>query len=243
MGIRMKGQKDMALSSVGRIEELYGEDPETIKTNFDGIVSEIERIAYDEYLKEESDYGKKVFKAYSEHLCRKNAVSDIKSFVSAMGKDFKSFDRFFLSLSQSRKARAGKTFELIHNTLFQKLDYPFTLRPDIAVKPDFVIPSIAHYRENPFDCILFASKRTLRERWRLIPSFSNKGTSFFLATIDKGVSENQLKEMMDRGIRLVVPKDIKDINYYSAVNVLSFREFFEDHLDISMKKWRRDGII
>lgn len=243
MGISMKSQKELASFSVKRIVDLYGRNAHTIRSNFDGIVAEIEKIAYAEYLKEEMIYGKQVFKAYSELLLRKYGVDSIEDFVTIMGRDFKSFDRFFLSLSQSRKARAGKTFELIHNTLFSELNYPFTEQPNITGKPDFVIPSYAHYRENPLDCILFTAMRTLRERWRLIPPTSNKGLGFFLATIDTKVSNNQLKEMMERGIRLVVPLAVKNIHYNRAVNVFSFKQFFDDHLDLAITRWTRDGII
>ena len=93
------------------------------------------------------------------------------------------------------------------------------------------------------DCIVFTAKRTLRERWRQIVTEGTRGLGFFLATIDDGVSQNQLDEMKRNRIYLVCPKHIKDDFYREAINVITFSSFFEDHLDPAMKRWKKSGVI
>ena len=110
-------------------------------------------------------------------------------------------------------------------------------------KPDFLMPSEAYFRKNPPDCIIFTAKRTLRERWRQVVTEGAHGAGFFLATIDDKVSDNALKGMLDNRITLVVPEGIRAESYPDKNNVLSFKRFFEDHLDPAVERWKRRGVI
>lgn len=242
-GIELIGQKEIADYAIDEIDKRYSGNASLIKQEFDGIVSELENIAYRQYIKGEDDYGKKVFRYFANHLLLTGQANDAKSLIEAISMNFRSFDRFFLSLSQARKSRAGKTFEIIHNSLFKMLNYPFTEQAVINGKPDFLMPSREHYSINPMDCIIFTAKRTLRERWRQIVTEGTRGLGFFLATLDTEVSDNQLSEMMKHRIYLVVPLNLKMKHYSDAQNVLSFRQFFADHLDPAMERWRRNGVI
>ncbi|PJA40973.1 hypothetical protein CO178_01230 [candidate division WWE3 bacterium CG_4_9_14_3_um_filter_34_6] len=107
----------------------------------------------------------------------------------------------------------------------------------------FLMPSEAHYKINPMDCIIFTAKRTIRERWRQIVTEGTRGLGFYLATIDDKVSRNQLEEMLNHRIYLVCPEEIRNLHYKNIPNILSFKEFFKDHLDPAMKRWKRKGII
>lgn len=152
--------------------------------------------------------------------------------------------RLFMHLGQSRRSKAGKTFETNLRGLFRRLDYPFEEQVVINGKPDFLMPSKKLFAVNPAECIIFTAKRTLRERWRQITS-EGKHFRLFLATIDEKVSENQLNEMLKQQVYLVIPKrKIEDnLAYRSAKNVISFDEFFRDFLDPSVTRWRAKGWI
>lgn len=202
-----------------------------LKENFSGIVQNIGDEGYRIFKEHEQKIGEKVIRDY----LGKKQDEDI----------FHGLNDFFMSLSQSRKARAGKTFETIIRTLFKNLDYPFEEQCVINGKPDFLLPSKAHYNNNAPDCIIFTAKRTLRERWRQIATEGVRGKGLFLATIDELVSKQQAKEMLDNRIYLVVPQKIKnDIKSYAdAPNILSFEDFFTDHLDPAMARWKRAGIL
>jgi hypothetical protein len=241
--IYLKHHKLITEEAVNNIVTSKNLTVEEIKDNFDLIFSDIEKEAYRLYLIYEEIYGKEVFRAFIEYLYQSRRIQKISELKEILGEYFYSFDKFFLSLSQSRRARSGKTFESITNSLFKSLGYPFDEQIVINGKPDFLMPSEKHYRENPLDCIIFTTKRTLRERWRQIVTEGTRGLGFYLATIDKNISSVQLKEMLRHRIYVVCPQTLKDKCYNNAINVLSFRQFFKDHLDPAMKRWKDNGVI
>lgn len=221
----------------------YGNDPQEIKESYDEIVEFGEKFAYDFYLENQDSYGKNVLSKFVFELIEANEITDLSNAPKIIGEYFNAFDRFFLSLSQSRKSRAGNTFEKIHNTLFQRLGYPFAYKQVINGEPDFVMPSVEYFYDNPADCIIFTSKRTLRERWRQIISEGARGVHFFLATIDDSITSNTFQEMRDNRVNIVCPRSIKVEKYSNEGNVYSFEGFFRDHLDPAVDRWRRNKII
>jgi hypothetical protein len=217
-------------------------EPGVIKNDFDNIFNEICDEGYRIFLSYEEDYGKKVISRYIEELITNNSA-DINNIAEITGGSFTVFDRFFLSLSQSRKSRSGKTFEAITRNLFKKLDYPFDMQVVINGKPDFLMPSESHYRSNGMDCIIFTAKRTLRERWRQIVTEGTRGHGFYLATIDSKKSRAELREMLNHRIYMVCPQIIKSECYNNVDNVISFKQFFRDHLDPAMTRWKNNKVI
>lgn len=146
--------------------------------------------------------------------------------------------------AQSRKARAGKAFEGIIRGLFKQCDYPFDENRVINGKPDFIMPSEDHFRAHAADCIIFTAKRTIRERWRQIVTEGTQGAAFFLASLDENVTTEQIGEMRKKKIYLVVPASMKASTVYKhEPNVLSFEDFFADHLDPAVARWKRHKII
>ena len=97
----------------------------------------------------------------------------------------------------------------------------------------------------PTDCIIFTAKRTLRERWRQIATEGARGKSLFLATLDDGQTVKNLAEMLQNRITMVVPIALKQqVPAYSvAVNMISFEDFFIDHVDPAMQRWQRAGVL
>lgn len=241
--IQLKDQRFIAVEVSKTITERYNYNKEKIKLNFDELLDETQIEIYRVYLKYEQEYGESVFKAFVKHLIDTGEVNNLSQVGEILGNYFKSFDTFFLSLAQSRKARAGKSFEAIHNALFKKLEYPFDEQRVINGKPDFIMPSYDHFLQNSIDCIIFTAKRTLRERWRQIVTEGTRGLGFYLATIDEGISSNQLTEAHSNRIYIVCPARIKNNFYKDKVNVLSFTQFFKDHLDPAMERWKRNNVV
>lgn len=242
-GIELMGQKKIAQEASEIVTSRYKYSDEEIKENFDKLLEETESEAYRVYLKYEKEYGEKVFWVFIENLINSGEISNIGQIKDVLPSYFNLFDKFFLSLSQSRRTRAGKSFEDIHNSLFKALNYKFDEQKVINGKPDFLMPSYEHWKVDPIDCIIFTSKRTLRERWRQIVTEGTRGRGFFLATIDKNVTNAQLEEMHKNRIYLVCPVSIKETYYKDRVNVLSFTQFFKDHLDPAMERWKRNNVI
>ncbi len=232
MKVKMPSTVTIATQGLEVLASKRNLTPDSIKSNFSDLLEELEKECYSIYLNVEDRLGEIVVREY----IMQSGINPI----------FKELNKFFLSLSQSRKSRAGDTFEASITAFLRKCGYPFDEQPIINGKPDFVLPSKEHYQRNAPDSIVLTAKRTLRERWRQIATEGTRGKkALFLATLDDGQSEHQLLEMLSNGIFIVVPRKIKANNeaYFKSLNVISFEDFFTDHLDPAMTRWRRNKII
>jgi hypothetical protein len=207
------------------------------KKHFSESIDRIGKEAYGIFLAEQQKAGQRAIELYFDK--RVPAKASRQGILKVVANNFHELDRFFLSLAQSRKPRAGGAFEGMIKNLFKKLNYPFAEQQVINGKPDFLMPCREHYDTNPMDCIIFTVKTTLRERWRQIVTEGTRGLGFFLATVDENVSKPQLGEMLRNRIYLVVSQSLKKKvpHYSTAPNVLSFEHFFRDHLDPAVKRW------
>lgn len=214
-----------------------------IKANFSGLVSKLESEAHKTFLRVQGECGTDAMEEYLHSKIDKN--SNYEDVISSVASCFEEFDRFYLSLSQSRRTRAGGGFEQIIKTLFKRLEYPFQEHQVINGKPDFLMPNRDHFEKNAMDSIIFTVKRTVRERWRQIVTEGARGLGFYLATIDKKISKAQLSEMLRNRIYLVLPESLeKSISHYDqAPNVISFETFFKDHLDPALKRWKLSSFV
>ncbi len=217
--------------------------PDWVKQNFSALVEEVQVNAYREYQSQEKQAWTAAVNEILLPLFLKGGSPENGAKIIA--ENFEAFDRFFLGLTQGRRVRAGKAFELVIRTLFERLNYPFTSQAVIDGQPDFILPSVEHYRRNPMDAIIFTVKRTLRERWRQIVTEGTRGLGFFLATIDEQIAQRDLADMLASRINLVVPTRIKTVreDYQTAPNVITFEDFFEFHLDPAMRRWAAAGVI
>jgi hypothetical protein len=137
--------------------------------------------------------------------------------LPSIRRGFNTMDEFLLraqTILQSRKSRSGRSLELHARAIFRESD----LRDDInfswqaeseeGKKPDFLFPSAAAYRDPSFPAEklrMLAVKTTCKDRWRQIINEADRIAVKHLLTLQEGVSENQYREMMGAGVRLVVP--------------------------------------
>lgn len=207
---------------------LLGNEPASIKAKFSTYVDDIEAGAYAIYLRYEREAWDSV--ASREPQRMQGAFDPLFS--------------LFQSIAQSRRARAGSSFEEALRALFLRSGYPFEEQPILDGKPDFVFPNAVAYRADPRNAIVFTAKRTLRERWRQVATEGVRGVGQFLATIDRAVPETALASMLSNRIYLVVPKNNKEsiAAYRKSPTVLSFEDFLEDHLDPAMVRWKKAGL-
>lgn len=242
-GIMLDNQAVIVDEGVAAALMKHSGDRAYIRDNLDQLVLEAEAEAYRIYLEREAAFCARVFQSYGDDLVNRGEANSVSELGAILGKDYRRFDRFFLSLGQSRKSRSGSGFERINRGFLEALGYPFTFQPAIDGTPDFVLPSEEHYRTNAMDCFTFTAKRTLRERWRQIATEGAHGLGLFLATIDDRITKPQLEEMKTHRINVVCPASVKERAYPTAANVLSYRQFLDDHLDPAMERWQRNGVI
>lgn len=238
---RIPGGREIAQKAVAKALSGREKDVRWIKRNFSSLVERVQIDAYEEYLSEESRAGRTALADVFLPLVPKSAGPE--ETIGVIGDHFFALDRFFLSLTQGRRPRAGSVFEFLLRELFARLGYPFTPQPVINGQPDFVMPSLEYFQANAPDCIIFTAKRTLRERWRQIVTEGTRGLGFFLATIDEDVGPRDVGDMLKSRVTMVVPGRIKKAVYGGAPNVISFERFFRNHLDPAMKRWRHSGVL
>lgn len=226
------------------IQEVLGSPPYDvafIKDNFSALVHDLQIRAYGLYLEAERRACGPIL---AEFVATNSTSESDEGLLRSFSESFFVLDRFCLSLTQSRRTRAGAAFETVVTTLFEALGYPYTAQPELSgSKPDFVLPSVAHYGAFATDCLIFTCKRTLRERWRQVVTEGLTGRAFYLATIDEGLSNAELERMKSRNVLVVVPSLIKAKCYPGILNVIDFESFFDHHLDPAVKRWSANGVI
>ena len=124
-GVKLKEQKEIAKIASDNIARRFGYNQAQIKEHFDSLIWETEKEAYKVYLGFEKTYGQEVFTAFGDHLIDTGELTELARIGKILGSYLTVFDRFFLSMAQSRRTRAGNSFESLQNALFKELAYPF----------------------------------------------------------------------------------------------------------------------
>lgn len=166
-----------------------------------------------------------------------NGGTDI---VSSVVRGFPDLDATFLSASQHRKSRAGRSFEQHISRLLQDGSIDFEEQAVTGGRrPDFVLPSLVVLKSQKRkfeEAMVLSAKTTLRELWKQV-TMEKFNCALFLATVDDRVSSSSIDDMSTQGIHLVVPESLKKSKgtcYNGKTNVITFREFFDD--EISSKR-------
>lgn len=153
-----------------------------------------------------------------------------------------------LSAGQTRKSRAGGSFETHVARMLTDGDVPHFAQPVFdGRKPDFVLPSKKLYKDDTKraqSSLVLTLKTTLRERWTQVVSES-AGCPIFLATLDENVPKATLDKLASASIKLVVPERFKTsafAEYEAHASVVSFKEFFTELKRSMSEVWTVEGI-
>jgi hypothetical protein len=143
-----------------------------------------------------------------------------------------------LSSTNSRRSRAGQTFEMLIEKALDIFGYPYqnqsALGTDfyrnhrIGKKVDLIIPGRNAYEQRRTACGIVSAKTSLRERWQEVVEELNRSNvrHIYLATLDDGITANQLELMKEYNITLIVRKSEKENKFPTAGTVDSFDTFF-----------------
>lgn len=137
---------------------------------------------------------------------------------------FESIDDFVaaaLSITNRRKSRAGHSFENQLEALFEEfgLSFETQVKTEGRKRPDFLFPGKAAYFDVSFPVeglTVLAAKTTCKDRWRQVITEADRLRDGwkYLCTLQQGISEAQIGEMLADQVRLVCPK--KYHSYYSV---------------------------
>lgn len=161
--------------------------------------------------------------------------------------------RLSLSNTQSRRSRAGKTFESIIYKIYDILKYPYDSQGKIGrkifddaglgKKVDSILPSVEHFKQRRNKTIVGTMKTSLRERWQEVAEEieRTKIPEIHLLTADEDISINKLSEMSNHNIIVVSYQWVAESeNYKSLKNIISFEDYLFSEIPSIIKFWNQN---
>ena len=180
-------------------------------------------------------------------------VSTIKEVCGEYaGRVFPYIYRLSLSNTQSRRSRAGKTFEVIIYKVYEILGYDYDSQSKVGRKSfdsvglgkkvDSILPSIEAFKERRNKAIIGTMKTSLRERWQEVAEEieRTKIPVIHLLTVDESISKSKAMEMANHNIIIVTFDWVANSeNIKTMKNVISFEEYLFDEIPNILKFWKK----
>jgi hypothetical protein len=222
--------------------------PQYVKENFNKMLNEVwvkTLVVLEDY--EEKVYPLNVIDSLmelkSDFVEESKNIAQTKGFKAATKHLFSSLYPYlreiFLSISQSRKTRGGRDFELQFGKLLQLMNVPYQ-KIKRTYRVDFMIPSDDMFHRNPTAAAIASAKRTLRERWREVVEelHDMRSPNIFLVTADKKVSKGHVNSICGNyRIHLVVWDEVKE-KYNKEPLVLGYTQWASERIPILQQFWR-----
>lgn len=185
------------------------------------------------------------------------SISDHNEFVDSIGRLIGDYAgrvmpyvyQLALSTTQSRRSRAGRTFEQLIESLLDHFDIPFDTQGTIASnvftksglgkKVDAIVPGVDSYIKNRSKCAVVTMKTTLRERWQEVAEELSRTNipHIYLLTADENVTENVVNTVRNYNITLVVYASEKNSKFTEYEQVISFYDFFTREMKFIAQYW------
>ena len=178
-----------------------------------------------------------------------NSIKDICGEYA--GRVFPYVYRLSLSNTQSRRSRAGSTFESIVYKIYESLDYSYDSQKKVGRKTfdalglgkkvDSILPSVECYAKRRNKTIIGTMKTTLRERWQEVAEEieRTKIPEIHLLTLDEDISLNKSKEMSQHNIVIVTYDWVAHKKELSGMqNIISFEEYLFEELPTIQEYWK-----
>ncbi len=153
-----------------------------------------------------------------------------------------------LSNTQSRRSRAGKTFEYCIYALYNALDYKYASQALIGSSifeekgfgklVDSLLPGLEEFEKRRDKVIVGTMKTTLRERWQEVVEELKRAnlSSIYLLTADDNISKSVVDKMAKHNLILVVFQNFKE-KLLDKRNVISFEEYFFHEIPDILNYW------
>ncbi len=153
-----------------------------------------------------------------------------------------------LSTTNSRRSRAGQTFEAVIDFIMQQYGYPYNSQATLGKAyfhkhglgkiVDGIIPGPAEYSDNRSKCMIITMKTTLRERWQEVVEEMQRTQipSIYLLTLDYGISESMLSTVKQHNITIVDYDDVV-ANFSGHSNIISYSQLFNREIPSILRYW------
>lgn len=153
---------------------------------------------------------------------------------------YEDFREVFLSVSQSRKTRGGRDFELEILHLLELLEIPFQKQKRLH-RVDFILPSNDFFQVNRNKTLILSAKRTLRERWREVVEelYKMRSPNVYILTADKNISDGHVAQICgEYNIHLVVWREVKESKFPAQPLVIDYTKLIQEVIPDFQRFWK-----
>lgn len=177
-----------------------------------------------------------------------NINRDAKWIITDLSESlFEYFEALLQSIHQSRRSRAGGSFQYQVENLFNLAGFPFSKQTRLNGPVDFLLPSEEYYRQYRHEAIILSVKRTLRERWQqaIAELQTARVGRIYLATAETDKSkirDRDLDRMDNLNVTLVVLDNIKSEKFLNRNTVIGYSEFIDTNILSAERLWIQRGI-
>ncbi|MBL0690743.1 MAG: type II restriction endonuclease [SAR324 cluster bacterium] len=256
------------------VDKIFSENANFIQTIKNKQVSctikRLRELIWNEYLKDEAKFNTALMSELHKSLKTPKAILDnlVSDGIVGLSKDkllskirevcgayagsiFPYAYKISLSTTNSRRSRAGKTFESIIYKIYEVLHYEFDSQAkvgrkifkaqDLGKKVDSIIPSIACFEEKRDKTIIGTMKTSLRERWQEVAEEIARINipTIHLLTVDENISVSKAQEMKTHNIIIVTYDWVSDSGKISSMkNVISFEDYLFTEIPSVLKFWQ-----
>jgi hypothetical protein len=235
-------------------------------------IAELREIVWQEYLLDEVNFNAILMrdlhklletpKEILEVLLNKNIadkkgaelIESIKEICGEYaGRVFPYIYRLSLSNTQSRRSRAGKSFEAIIYKIYENLGYEYDSQSKVGRKTfdtlglgkkvDSILPNIKCYAERRNKTIIGTMKTSLRERWQEVAEEieRTKIPEIHLLTADESIPKSKAQEMANHNIIVVTYEWVANsLTLKSMKNIISFEEYLFEEIPNILKFWNEN---
>ncbi len=232
-------------------------------------ISELREIVWNEYLKDEVEFNiilvqdlykilktpKQVLNALLNqnitHLKGKELQEEVVKICGEYaGRVYPYIYKIALSNTNSRRSRAGKTFESIIYKVYKCLNYDFDSQGKVGRKTftelglgkkvDSILPSVLAYEKRRNKTIVGTMKTSLRERWQEVAEEieRTKIPEIHLLTVDEDISLSKAQEMSNHNIIVVAYDWIANSEKLKKMkNIISFEDYLFEEIPSIFKFW------
>lgn len=232
-------------------------------------ISELREIVWQEYLLDEVNFNAILMrdlhklletpKEILEVLLNKNItdkkgeelIETVKEICGEYaGRVFPYIYRLSLSNTQSRRSRAGKSFEAIIYKIYENLGYEYDSQSKVGRKTfdtlglgkkvDSILPNIKCYAERRNKTIIGTMKTSLRERWQEVAEEieRTKIPEIHLLTADESIPKSKAQEMANHNIIVVTYEWVANSDTLKSMkNIISFEEYLFEEIPNILKFW------
>jgi hypothetical protein len=170
------------------------------------------------------------------------------------GRVFPYVYKLSLSNTQSRRSRAGKSFEAIIYKIYENLGYEYDSQSKVGRKTfdklglgkkvDSILPNIKCYAERRNKTIIGTMKTSLRERWQEVAEEieRTKIPEIHLLTVDESIPKSKAQEMANHNIIVVTYEWVANSDSLKSMkNIISFEEYLYEEIPNVLKFWNENN--